>query len=424
MVKLPWLCFLPSKKRGSGSTCSREREAWHPKAMPRQNIIGVNLIPVAQKPPNDLNCRTSLLSLAPSIACFGGLESSRNHQFQQRIFRDHFTTTRLLELRQEMVGSILWKRYRFVLLTTLIFGATSLINQPVQANGGSWGSSGGGFSSGGSWGSGGLLGGRRPVRNLLSRIGGRLGNASAGSTGSMGSGGSLGSGGSGGSLGSRGGLFRGGRLGGGLLRRRANGSSGGWSGSTGGWTASHGSTGTGSTGYGSSGYVSTTSGSTGTSFASSGSYAGSSSGASYGEWGASYLNSFNAPIETSYTMPGHSMGGFAVEQSYPVGDYGFANGIPVQNGMPMNSMMGVPTNQGFGGAIMDGGSIGPMLDGGMPIEGFTPAGEGYYDTPVDPNGSVTLRFQWGQMTSTTKLRFSKTQSKDWLILPCPSILPY
>ena len=85
------------------------------------------------------------------------------------------------------------------LWATLLLGACLCV-LPVSdvAAQGSWGGSfGGSVGSGGSWGgSGGLLGGRRPVADLLSRIGDRL---SGGSTG-FGSGGSTGFG-SGGSTG-------------------------------------------------------------------------------------------------------------------------------------------------------------------------------------------------------------------------------
>ena len=84
----------------------------------------------------------------------------------------------------------------------------------ASAAGGSWGGSGGFGLSGGSWGGsgGGLFGGRRPIRNLLGRIGSRLGGHSGGSLGSGGSGG--------GSLGSTGGSF-GGSTGGSLAEARA-----------------------------------------------------------------------------------------------------------------------------------------------------------------------------------------------------------
>ena len=68
--------------------------------------------------------------------------------------------------------------------------AITWLASPAFAQGGSWGSShGGSWGSGGSYGcSGGLFGGRRPVRNLLGRIGDRLFNGgSYGSNGCFGS---------------------------------------------------------------------------------------------------------------------------------------------------------------------------------------------------------------------------------------------
>lgn len=94
------------------------------------------------------------------------------------------------------------------------------MNDSAQAtNGGSWGSSRGGFASTG----GVVIVRRTPVRNLLGRLSSHH---------------RIGYGSSGGSWGSSGGWYHGG-----LLGRRTLGSTGGWSGSSGGWYASSGSTG-------------------------------------------------------------------------------------------------------------------------------------------------------------------------------------
>ena len=262
---------------------------------------------------------------------------------------------------------------------------------------GSWGGSlgggslgGGSFGSGGSWGSsGGLLGGRRPVRNLLSRIGDRLdggsnGFGSSGSTG-FGSGGSFGSSG-GGSFGSGGstgfGSSGGGFLRGGLLSRVFGGRSGGFgsSGGSSGFGGSAGSTWGGSTG----GFVSTS------------------------NFQASDFVS--APVaavqETNYSpIAPYNYSNFSLEQSYPVGDQGLDPNYPVFESYaggnviggvslegafsgaftPTNtqliddSFIGQPTPAAGSQRIEDGGSIDGMLEGGEP----TPA-EPYYS----PDSSV------------------------------------
>ncbi len=260
-----------------------------------------------------------------------------------------------------MVESIPWKRF---LLITLTLGLSCCLGGSADAiTGGSWGSSVGGSS--GSWGSGGSVGGRQPIRSLLGRLGGRASGRSGGSSGSTGSSGSSGSTGSSG--GSRVGFLRGGLFNGGLLGRRASGSTGGWSGSSGGWSS------TGSTGsMGSSGSLASTgSYASSGSFASTGSYAStgsgyasSSTGAVYGGWGSSYLGTINsAPLET----------GYVVEESYPVGDYGFSSGYPIEGGMIMDAS-----------PILDGGSIDSMIEGGIPMDGFAPAAGEYYQTPAVP----------------------------------------
>ena len=265
------------------------------------------------------------------------------------------------------------------LWVALLLGAC-LSLQPTSdvAAQGSWGGSfGGGLGSGGSWGgSGGLLGGRRPVADLLSRIGGRLnggstGFGSGGSTG-FGSGGSTGFGsggstgfGSGGSsgFGSGGGGF----LRGGLLRRIFGGSSG-FGGSTGAVSFADGAWG------GSTGSVVATSNFQSSDFVST------------------------PVIETSSYSPTVAYNNFSMEQSYPVGDQGLDPNYPVYESFAGGNIIGGTTLGGaFGGAfvptstplvddtfvgqpvvgssrIEDGGSIDGMLEG-API----PA-EPYYDS--------------------------------------------
>jgi uncharacterized protein (TIGR03000 family) len=280
-----------------------------------------------------------------------------------------------------------------------------LPNSEVSANGGAWGGSfgsgGGSFGSGGgSWGSsgGGLLGGRRPVRNLLSRISDRMDNIGGGSWGSGGSsGGSFGGSGGGsfgGSSGGGGGFLRGGLLSRVFGGRRSGGSYGGSNGNT----------------YG---------GSSGGSY---GSYVSTNSFASASDF--SYPTTTMAPLaETSYGVPSATFSNiapfsapapasnFTMEQSYPIGDQRLVPGLPVYNSyLGGNALMGgnviggqtvegafnggftpvptgtpsagIPTAAGDASAIQDGGSIDAMLEGNaLPTEGnVTP----YYDG-VDPN---------------------------------------
>ncbi|MEL7497357.1 MAG: TIGR03000 domain-containing protein [Planctomycetota bacterium] len=261
-----------------------------------------------------------------------------------------------------------WVRY--AAMVALAIGLANLSPNEVQANGswGSHGSSGSFGSSGGSWGSrGGILNGRRPVRSLLNRIGNRVSGLGS-------------SGGSYGSYGSRGGL----------LNRRGYGSFG-----------SGGSSG-GSYGYGSSGgYVSTTSPYSST-------FIGNQLPAGSPVLATSQVA---APIETSYSAP--AGGSFMLQQSYPVGDYGFQTGYPVQYSYPGGTVIGGSTIDGAFGGTMMGNPVqagaatpgvapdGTILDGG-PIDSMldpsSPTKPKYYDKgnvpntdpPVaDPNASPT-----------------------------------
>jgi len=207
------------------------------------------------------------------------------------------------------------KSIRFVAL--MVLGICTLgLTSSSEAAGGSWGSSRGGFASSGGWSSsGGLQSGRAPVRNLLGRLNSRISNIGGGSSG----------GSSGGFTGSRGGLLSGG-------------SSGGAFGLRNGWGSSGGSTGT-SFNYGSSGgYAST--------------------GSSYGSSGSTLVST-----TPNYSIPNYSNGNYLMETSYPIGDYGFQPGYPVQTMMGTSPMVEAP--------IVDGGSINDMLDGSQspPIEG-------------------------------------------------------
>ena len=274
---------------------------------------------------------------------------------------------------------------------------------------GSWGGSfgGGGLGSGGSWGgsSGGLLGGRRPIANLFSRVGDRLrgfGSSGGGGFGSSGgggfgsSGGGLGSGGSGGgSTGLSGGSSGGGFLRGGLLsrvfgRRSGFGSSGGSGfGSSGGsnWGGSNGGSNWGGSNWGGS----------------SGSFVSTSDFSSTDFVSAAIHEPSYAPVETSYnTLAPYS--NFSMEQSFPVGDQGLDPNYPVYESYAGGNVIGGTTLEGaFGGSftptntplvddtfngqptpaagsnrIEDGGSIDGMLDS-APIET-----EPYYDSsPID-----------------------------------------
>ena len=315
----------------------------------------------------------------------------------------------------EMPALILGTKMNFLkrqLWLALLIGACvwMLPASDVAAQG-SWGGSlgGGSLGSGGSWGgSGGLLGGRRPIANLFSRVGDRLrslgsggstGFGSGGSTG-FGSGGSTGFGsggstgfGSGGSSGLAGGSSGGGFLRGGLLSRVFGGRSGFGSSGGSGWGSSGGSN------WGSSG-GSNWGGSTG---GSSGSFVSTSnfSSADFISTAAIHQPSY-APIETNYNNFA-PYSNFSMEQSYPVGDQGLDPNYPVYESYAGGNVIGGTSMEGaFGGAftptmttplvddtfngqptpaagsgrIEDGGSIDGMLDGAPT--------EPYYDSsPID-----------------------------------------
>lgn len=223
-----------------------------------------------------------------------------------------------------------------------------LFAENVKAtSGGSWGSRG---IAGGSWGAGsrgGLLSGRAPVRNLLGRAAfgaGRVVNAGRQT------------------IQSRPRILS--RLGS-RLAGRAGGSVGSFGGSIGG----SGSVGSYS-GYSCIGSSYTRlGGSVGSSVVGSygctgNSYANSSSGASYGSWGSSYVStidsSYNAPIvssapinnsyPTSFEMP-------YVEPGISTG-FGMVGSSPVISSAPMlDSGYSMPLNAG-------------IIDGGMPIQGM------------------------------------------------------
>ena len=81
------------------------------------------------------------------------------------------------------------------------------------------------------------------------------------------------------------------------------------------------------------------------------------------------------------------MGSFLMEQSYPVGDYGFESGYPITEGATSQGLIGDAPSAG---RIIDGGSIDSMLEGGIPTEAGsssqTPKVPGYYGSgaPVSP----------------------------------------
>ena len=337
--------------------------------------------------------------------------------------------------------------------------------QPVEATG-SWGSVRGGFGSGGgAWG-GGLLGNRAPVRDLLGRLNSRV--ASVGS-GSLGSGIGGGSGGGGLFTGSRGGLLGGGLVGGshggllgfGLL---SGGSRGGL---LGGGLGSAGSRfGQANAGWGSAGSANV--------YSNVSPYISAPAPISTPIYSTPVVSApiYSAPIVSTpiysepiyaqpiYSEPIHTQpiysapiiqaptyaipsydnscftcaGSYTMEQSYPVGDYGFEPGFPIQSSMYGDSLMGFGSPMGgfvggatidgtiidgtiIGGAIdngsflggvpgegvissdiisapiLDGGPIDSMLDnGGAPLnDGIslepTPAGGEYYDQPSGGSGS-------------------------------------
>lgn len=346
---------------------------------------------------------------------------------------------------QEFGKRVCFGSFRFIVLS-IIVGFVSLGTETVEASG-SWGSARGGFASGGAWGTG-LLSGRAPVRNLLGRLNARAANIGNGSVGSR-----LGTGlGSGGGIIGNGGLFsgsRGGLLGfgvfngsrgsllggsnGGLLGRRY-GSNGGFVG--------------GSTGGGYSGY---SLGSTGTAFGCTGT-----------TYAPSYVSApapmaspiYSTPIVSAptYSMPvyDHAIVGngsnYSMEQSYPVGDYGFEPGYPIETsmfssmmgtpldmGMPTSGMIGTPIEGSLIGAtpsvsspIVDGGSIDSMLEnGGMPLnQGLilepTPAGNEYY-TPPPSDGSAPAPNQNlpGPADDDSAYQIPQTDSKAVLNLVLP-----
>ncbi len=289
----------------------------------------------------------------------------------------------------------------------------------ANAAGGSWGSSLGGFGSGGgSWGAGGLLGGQTPVRNLLGRLASRpLLPGGGGSVGSGLGGGSLGSRLGGGSSGLGGGGLGGGSIGGGALgggsrggllgtglfngRLLGGGSRGGLLGGRGLASSGSGSTGSWSGGFaGSGGSTGSWSGSTFAGGGSSGSYVAAAPLASpiYSTpvlaapalatpiLAAPVLATplLAAPLETSYTVP--MIGSYSSEESYPIGDYGFEPGYPIQSTIPYGAMGetigGIPMDSGFSGSnfvddlIPIGGSfpLGGVPLGGVPIDGSVPLG--------------------------------------------------
>lgn len=332
----------------------------------------------------------------------------------------------------------------------------ALTTGSADAAGGSWGSAAGGLGLfGGSWGAGGgLIGGRAPARNLLGRLNSRAANLGNGSSGVLLSGGLSGrspggfvaagsvgngqfangvlGGSRGGLLGNQGGLL-GTRLGNGLL---LDGVVGGLRGVVQGLRNGRMSDGFGSVGGG-YGYYG----------GSVGGYGGLSGATSYGSLGSSiaptYLAAVPAPtynipqptyvaptyaaptyaaaptyvaptIAPSYALPSYDLPSYdyssfsvasplancVVEQSYPVGDYGFEPGYPVQEysspldfGYPLDSsfspglsLSGVPVESGFplegfstGGFPVDGFSTGGFpidgfSSGGFPIDGFSSGG--------------------------------------------------
>jgi len=329
------------------------------------------------------------------------------------------------------------------LWTALLMGAClCMLSTSDVAAQGSWGGGLGGLGLGsnGSWGgSGGLLGGRRPVANLLARIGERLdgGSSGFGSGGSLGSrlggggsfgGGSFGSRLGGGSLGSRlgGGSLGGGsfgsRLGGGSLGSRLGGGSTGFGSNGGGLLSrifggrSGGFGSGGSSSFGGRTGSSWSGGSTGSSFVSTSNFHADDFVAASNVYANDFVaaSSFpsdyiSAPIaavqETNYS-PIAPYSNFSLEQSYPVGDQGLDPNYPVFESYAGGDVIGGTTLDGaFGGAfggpftpintpliddsfigqptagglqrIEDGGSIDSMLEGGEPTPA-APLDDPYY----------------------------------------------
>lgn len=240
---------------------------------------------------------------------------------------------------------------RRCLVTSIVLAMAMLVvvaaSVDASATGGSWGSSRGGFASGGgswgggggSWGSGGssgggLLGGRRPIRNLLSRIGSRIGNL--GSRGGS-SGGSFGSGGWGSN-------------GGGSTGYVGAGSSGG--GSTGGYYG-------GGLSIASPTYASVDSfGSTG------GLYSGTATENYYGDWGSSYLAApavVGAPIETAPIVGTPIIGAYdtamgvgMASPAYDSVESVYGSGM-LDSGIPYTSPMAIETD--YVAPVLDYGSF-------------------------------------------------------------------
>lgn len=296
-------------------------------------------------------------------------------------------------------------QFRFIVLSVAI-GLFSFMSEPVQASG-SWGSARGAFGSGGgAWG-GGLMGGRAPVRNLLGRLNSRVANVGNGSIGSRLGGGSLGSGFGAGPLGSR--------LGGGSFGSRLNGGSGG-----GGLLAGcrGGLLGFGVLGGSRGGFLGTGLGANLGSRLGAPNYYGSSGSMGYASSGSSFVSTaplvapsyqpvvsqpiYSSPVvqaAPTYAIPNYdstcfcnSSSSYSMEQSYPVGDYGFQPGYPIQTSNFSSGM----TDMGFG-SIVDGSMVnGGVIDGslGVPIEG---SGEVPITAPVLDGGSIDSMLENGGM---------------------------
>jgi len=271
-------------------------------------------------------------------------------------------------------GGLLKTQLRYFGLVMLGFCAVVLTASSAQAAGGSWGSSLGGFGCGG-----GLLGGRAPVRNLLGRL-----NSSVGNLGS-----NLGGG-------SRGNLLSGRFAGGSQGRLLGGGSVGG------------GSVGNGEGGLLNSGIVR---GLAGRAINVPRQLLGNRFGGSVGGFGG-FASGGSAPIYSAptYDLPSYDYSSFnvasplancVVDQSYPVGDYGFEPGYPIeQYSTPLDlsypshpasggfSLSGSPFNGGMGGGFpIEGSVLGSGLGGGFPVEGSV-VGDG--SSTGDPLGSTTI----------------------------------
>lgn len=232
----------------------------------------------------------------------------------------------------------------------LAFASCAWSSVEVQADswGGSWGGrSGGSWGGSGGYGSGGgLFGGRRPIRNLLGRIGGHF------------NGGSYGSGG-------------GGSWGGGSTGYGSNGSIG----------HSYASGG----GYGSVGYSSVGSsyGSVGSSYGSVGSGYGSG-GSSYGSVGSGYgsVGSSYGSVGSSYgSVPSYGSVGSGYVSTGIVGSVGMSyDAIPATSFGYSAPVYSAPMSSG--GVIYDSGyapSQPPVYDSTMPS--MTPESNGLQPVP-------------------------------------------